>query len=217
MKVTSLACIQGAWLPDINPGKILDIGAGTGLLSLMAAQKYEANIDAVEIESDAFDQLTENIASSPWADRICGYREDIRVFAKENSSAYDLIVSNPPFYQNQLKSGDLKVDQARHELSLMLPELLQIVQSGLTTEGICSILLPRRETEHLLLHVSSLGVHAVGQLIIYDNPLKPAAAVVTLLSKNKRNNEQKHLYIKTRKKNYTRQYITLLRPYYLNL
>ncbi|MCK5367363.1 MAG: methyltransferase [Cyclobacteriaceae bacterium] len=65
MKVTTLACIQGAWLPDITPKNILDIGAGTGLLSLMAAQKYEGKIDAVEIEQDAFSQLKENSLQSP--------------------------------------------------------------------------------------------------------------------------------------------------------
>jgi tRNA1Val (adenine37-N6)-methyltransferase len=217
MKVTSLASIQGAWLPDINPDKILDIGAGTGLLSLMAAQKYKANIDAVEIEADAFHQLSENIAVSPWSDRIRSHHEDIRIFAKENSRTYDLIISNPPFYQNQLKSGDLKINQARHELSLTLPELLHIVHASLAPNGICSILLPGKETKELLSLASSTPLFAIGQLIIFDNPLKPAKAAVTLLSRNKGNNEQQYLNIKTSKKNYTKEYITLLRPYYLNL
>lgn len=217
MKVTSLACIQGAWLPEINPGKILDIGAGTGLLSLMAAQKYKANIDAVEIEADAFHQLSENIALSPWSDRIYSHHQDIRFFAKENSRTYDLIISNPPFYQNQLKSGDLKIDQARHELSLTLPELLHVVHKSLAPDGICSILLPDKETQELLLLASSSPLFAIGQLIISDNPEKPAKAAVTLLSRNKGNNEQRYLNIKTSKKIFTSEYITLLRPYYLNL
>jgi tRNA1Val (adenine37-N6)-methyltransferase len=217
MKVTSLACIQGAWLPDINPGKILDIGAGTGLLSLMAAQKYRAKIDAVEIEADAFHQLSENIVSSPWPDRIYSYHQDIRHFAKENSRTYDLIISNPPFYENQLRSGDFKIDQARHELSLTLPELLDILDKCLSPDGLCSILLPIKETERMLSLIKSIPLHAAGQLIISDNPLKSPKASVTLLSKNGSSNVQRHLHIKSSIKKFTSEYITLLRPYYLNL
>lgn len=217
MKVTSLACIQGAWLPDTHPDKILDIGAGTGLLSLMAAQKYKADIDAVEIETEAFHQLKENIALSPWSDRLCCHHQDIRIFAKENSRTYDLIISNPPFYQNQLKSGNIKIDQARHELSLTLPELLDIVDKHLSPNGLCSILLPIRETEYMLSIISSIPLFATGQLIVSDNPLKSPKAAVTLLSKSERKNEQRHLYIKSGEKKFTSEYITLLRPYYLKI
>jgi tRNA1Val (adenine37-N6)-methyltransferase len=217
MKVTTLACIQGAWLPDMNPNNILDIGAGTGLLSLMAAQKYQAKIDAVEIETDAYHQLIDNIAASLWSERICCHHQDIRHFAKENSRTFDLIISNPPFYQNQLKSSDQKINQARHELGLTLVELLKIAHDLLAPEGICSILLPVKETEDLLSLVSKIPLYATLQLIISDNPLQSPKAAVTLLSKNKGNIDQRQLLIKTNQKIFTKEYITLLRPYYLKI
>lgn len=217
MKVTSLACIQGAWLPDIQPNSVLDIGAGTGLLSLMVAQKYHALIDAVEIDQPAFLQMCENIHHSPWRDRIACHHDDVRTFAKENSIAYDFIISNPPFYQNHLKSPDIRINQARHATSLTIQELLSISHQMLSEQGMLSILLPDPETKLLIDAAYHYSIHPINQLIIYDHPESPPAAAVTIFSKQPQVFRRESLHIKNEENELSRAFCTLLRPYYLYL
>lgn len=217
MRVTSLACIQGAWLPDIKPKNVLDIGAGTGLLTLMAAQRYHAQFDAVEIEGEAFVQLSGNVAQCPWTENIKCHHQDIRDFAKENSRAYDLIISNPPFYQNQLKSENSKINLARHDDSLTLEKLAEIIDRHLDQSGIASVLLPVEETRTFLLLAEALSIYPYNQLIISDNPYKKPKSKVTLLTRSSNNIRQQTLSIKNTHNEYSQEYITLLRPYYLNL
>jgi len=217
MKVTSLACIQGAWLPDIQPCKILDIGAGTGLLTLMAAQKFNGDFDSVEIERNAFQQLVENVSGSGWHDRINCHHKDIRNFANENSTTYDFIITNPPFYQKQLSSPDSTINQARHSTDLDLKDLLSIVSKLLNPKGIASILLPVLETNLLIGQSMKQSLHATNQLIIHDQPHKAPIAIVTYFSKKSGNIIKKRISIKNSDNNWSGQYIALLRPYYLNI
>ena len=133
MKVTTDGCLFGAWVANaINNSELiinncLDIGTGTGLLSLMLAQKNpQIKIDAVEVDKDAFEQAKKNIAESPWANRIKVYHADIKVFG--SAKKYDVIISNPPFYENELKGNDEKKNIAHHNDGLLLPELLKIIK-----------------------------------------------------------------------------------------
>ena len=104
MKVSTDACILGAWAPLPASGSVLDVGAGTGLLSLMIAQREESlQIDGLEIDDDAAKQATENVAASPWADRVSILNADARSF--HPSHRYDLIISNPPFFINSLPAA----------------------------------------------------------------------------------------------------------------
>ncbi len=217
MKVTSLACIQGAWLPDIQPVKILDVGAGTGLLTLMAVQKYDGQFDAVEIEPLAYEQLSENVSKSPWPQSIRCHQKDIRDFAKENSTTYDLIITNPPFYQNQLKSFNQNVNHARHDTSLTHHHLINIINKLLAPEGIVSVLLPIEETKILIEISSKHSLYPFKQLIIKDNPEMGPKAAVTLLSKMEQDIKTLILHIKNEQNEWSQEYKRLLRPYYLNI
>ncbi len=217
MKVTSLACIQGAWLPDFHPQKILDIGAGTGLLTLMAAQKYDADFDAVEIQSDANQQLISNISQSPWSRKIRCHHMDIRDFAKDNSTTYDFIITNPPFFQNQLQSEDPKINQAKHSTDLGLAELLDVVSKLLNSDGIASILLPAAETSFMIHQARLLSLNTIKQLIIHDQLHKPPKAIVSYLSKMPEKTVRQILSIKNSQNNWSSEYLALLRPYYLNI
>lgn len=217
MKVTSLACIQGAWLPDFNPHHTLDIGAGTGLLTLMAAQKYLGLFHAIEIEDNAYQQLVENVNQSLWSDRIEAFHQDIRDFAKENSRVYDFIITNPPFYQNQFKSNNHQISQARHDISLSMEELISSIIRLLGTQGIVSVLLPMIETKSFIELASAKLLFPFHQLIIHDHPKKPPKAAVTLLSKKTDTIHKAAINIKNERNELSEEYITLLRPYYLNL
>ena len=217
MKVTTVACIQGAWLPHLTPKNILDIGAGTGLLSLMAAQRYNCTIDSVEIEQDAFTQLKENVAQSLWNSRINCHHEDIKKFAKHTGKRYDLIISNPPFYSKQLKSSNTKINHARHDTSLTNEELVEISDRLLNDSGNISILLPPVESAqlHKLCEQSSLFV--ASQLLISDSKGKEPKAIVTILSKKSLKTIAKRLIIKNDEGQYSQDFISLLDSYYLYL
>ena len=217
MKVNSLACIQGAWLPDIAPQRVLDIGAGTGLLTLMAAQKYQAHFDAVEIDALAYEQMTGNIAKSPWQGNITCYHKSIQHFAKDNSRKYDLIITNPPFFASQLKSPDERINIARHEDTLTMETLIEICSCMISHEGLISILLPIYETSKLLTYSAFFNLFPVRQLIIRDRPTTASKAAITLFGKGATKVHTEYLSIKDSSGKYTQGYKSLLSAYYLNL
>lgn len=217
MKVTSLACIQGAWLPDIAPRRVLDIGAGTGLLTLMAAEKYESHFDAVEIDALAYEQMTGNIAKSPWHRNITCHHNDIRDFAKQNSRTYDLIITNPPFFTNQLKSPDERINLARHEDGLTMEKLVEICASLIKPDGVISILLPLPETVTMLSYAASFSLRPIKKLTIFDRPYKSPLSSVTLLSKTDNIPQSEQLVIKDHTGSYSAQFKSLMGAYYLNL
>src|SRR5687768_18103066 len=103
MKVCTDSCVLGAWAVVEKAKQILDIGAGTGLLSLMVAQRSDAQITAVEIDAAAAEQAQENIAGSPWKNRITLARKSLQEFGKTNTQSFDVIICNPPFFQASLK------------------------------------------------------------------------------------------------------------------
>ena len=124
MKIGTDGVLLGAWTTPHNASSILDIGTGTGLIALMLAQKSASeNIDALEIEGDAYEQAVENFENSPWADRLFCYHASLLEFAKEIDEQYDLIVSNPPFYEDAYHSTDSKRNQARFASSLPFEHL----------------------------------------------------------------------------------------------
>lgn len=217
MKVSTIACIQGAWLPDISPKEILDIGSGTGLLSLMVAQKYDGNIDAVEIEPDAYGQLKENIAQNPWNDRIHCHHADIKDFAKETQKKYNFIISNPPFFTKHLQSPNAKINHARHEKGLKIHELTHIVDQLLDIEGIVSIMLPWEETNEFINIAAEVSLYPSAQLRIADKKMKPTSAVVTILARNRVERKTKELFIKNADGAYSSEFVSMLKAYYLYL
>ena len=109
MKVCTDSCLFGAWIADkieqkiIVPKNILDIGSGTGLLSLMIAQKTNAQIDGVEIDENSYQQSEDNFIESPWNKHLHAFHADIKNW--NSGLKYDLIISNPPFYENDLKAN----------------------------------------------------------------------------------------------------------------
>ena len=142
MKVSTDACLLGAWAPfEEISGNVLDIGAGTGLLSLMLAQRFgELKITALEIDPVAAAQAGENVAKSPFADRIEVVCEDIR--AHHPTTLYDGVIANPPFFQNSLKGPDAARNAARHSDALSLEDLYASVVRCLKPDGLFALLLP---------------------------------------------------------------------------
>jgi tRNA1Val (adenine37-N6)-methyltransferase len=149
MKVCTDACLFGAWVAyEIRDEKIeraLDIGAGSGLLSLMVAQVTEAQIDAVEIDDHAYLQAVENFSASPWSGRLKVNRCAIQLF--EPGVKYDLVISNPPFYEQSLRSPDSKKNLAMHSTHLDASELFDSVKRLMAHGGRMALLIPYSRVE----------------------------------------------------------------------
>ena len=126
MKIGTDGVLLGAWTSiETNPFSILDIGAGTGIIALMLSQRSNAeNIEAIEIDANAYEQCVENFEASPWADRLFCYHAGLDELVEEIDEQYDLIVSNPPFFSEEVSSGNDARDKARQNQSLPFDELL---------------------------------------------------------------------------------------------
>lgn len=152
MKVGTDGVLLGAWATIAHdPQAILDIGTGTGLIALMLAQRCEApQIDAIEIDSLAYEQAVENFENSPWNNRLFCYHADLEHFAHEMDDEYDLIVSNPPFYSENYKTGDPKRNQARFQHALPFELLIEAVDYFLSEKGVFCVIVPAKEEEKII-------------------------------------------------------------------
>lgn len=173
MKVTTDTCLFGAFVsksPSIqniykaqHRGlRVLDIGTGTGLLSLMFAQEnHDAQIEAIEINREASEEARQNVKDSPWPDRIRIINSDVRAFHANNR--YDLIISNPPFYEKELKSPDPNRNLALHGSDLGLEENLTVISSSLDPGGRFFLLLPYKRKKEIfdLFKKSNLEINSL--------------------------------------------------------
>lgn len=150
MKVCTDACILGAWFAGKMPSDslILDIGSGSGLLMMMLAQKNKADIHGIEIDLPSFQQLQENIDHSKWKDKLKAFFGDTRTYSFPGQ--YDFIISNPPFFENDLHANEENQNVAKHSKSLTLEELVNVIDRNLSREGSFGILLPYHRHEYFI-------------------------------------------------------------------
>jgi len=145
MKVNTDGVLLGAWTNFNNAQTILDVGTGTGLIALMAAQRSEAEITGIEIEKNAADEATENVKHSQWSSRITVKNISFQQFSETHNTRFDLLVSNPPFFSNGVKNNDPHLSMARHNHLLPFSELISGAKKLLGTEGILALILPNDE------------------------------------------------------------------------
>jgi tRNA1Val (adenine37-N6)-methyltransferase len=216
MKVSTLACILGAWAGSGRPHHILDIGAGTGLLSLMMAQRFEKSlIDAVEIDPVAAAQAKDNVERSKWDGRTSVYCEDIRNFQSRKDFKYDLIVSNPPFFNNQTPSLDEKKNLARHGYALTLKQLAAKVSSLLCSSGHFYVLLPEEESDDMQSNLKNHHLYPFCRLSVYNRPGSSVKAVITGYSSGRLHVDESEVMLWDVNGNYDKAYVGLMREFYL--
>ena len=221
MKVCTDACIFGAWISaevrgnELREMSCLDIGAGTGLLSLMLAQKNSFEIDAIEIESNAFEQAKENFKNSPWSEQLKIFKADAKEFLSPKK--YDLIISNPPFFENDLLSTQENTNIAKHNAALTLSDLLSVIKNNISEHGKFAIILPYPRTDYFEKLVNENKFHLNKKLLIKQTPTHNFFRSILLFSKKKTTVEVSELIIKNEKGNYTQEFTELLKDYYLNL
>ncbi len=229
MKVTTDGCLFGAWIAKESEvgsqesrepeNQLLDIGTGTGLLSLMIAQ-HNSNtiIDAIEIDNEAYEQAKENVVSSPWANRINVIHSDIKEF--QSLQQYDIIVSNPPFYENELKSNSSKKNKAHHDETLLLDDLLAIIKQALKPKGRFYLLLPYKRNNEIESAVAKNNLVITGKTLVKQSTQHSYFRI--LLSGTHSENKKEdfitnEIAIRDNEEKYTPEFIDLLKDYYLHL
>jgi tRNA1Val (adenine37-N6)-methyltransferase len=218
MKVSTDACIFGAWLPVEDAQKILDIGSGTALLCLMTAQRSKAHITGIEVEKSAFEQSLENVAQSPWADRIRLIHQSIQDYAQNSGNEkYDWICSNPPFFEASYLSPDPHRSLARHTESLSQEDLLRAVDTLLSDSGHFALILPCTEGERLILKALKYNLYLTKKVLIRNFPHREAHRQIMLFGRTEKSIELSNLLIRHDPQNYTDEFKNLLRAYYLNV
>ncbi|GHB64845.1 tRNA1(Val) (adenine(37)-N6)-methyltransferase [Persicitalea jodogahamensis] len=218
MKVCTDACAFGAWANNAGAKRILDIGTGTGLLSLMAAQRNPAaQIEAVEIDEDAARQALENVQNSPFASRISLFQTAVQDF--NPNERYDSILVNPPFFQNDLRSPDPKINRAQHAATLTFPELLESVNRLLKPQGTWHILLPIEESNQLKNSALTQGWFMQDELVLYHSVKHQPFRLMRSFSRTKNENQTTHsenlAIYEPESSNHTLAFRQLLRDFYL--
>jgi tRNA1Val (adenine37-N6)-methyltransferase len=218
MKVSTDACIFGAWLASLpmSPAKILDIGTGTGLLTAMLAQVWQGNFTAVEIDPSAAKEASWNLQQSPWAERILMLEGDIR--SMHIPDQFDFICSNPPFYDKDLKSPEDRINLARHSSALQLGELLDKSCALLKKPGMLALLMPYHRAEETIEKAFDHGLYLSQQLHCQQSPAHKFFRSCMLFS----NDHQappviESLCIQDALGNYSAEAVRILSPYYLYL
>ena len=213
MKVTTDACILGAYTEVQGAKRILDIGTGTGLLSLMLSQRSEAKIDAIEINENAYNQVVVNVNESIFKDKITIYNTSIQEFISKNF--YDLIISNPPFFQNHLKSETSARNNSIHTDTLSFEDLLDAVLRLLSFDGTFVVLLPLYESSFFEQLSISKALYPQKKLTIRHRKDTKILRIITTFGRIKKEIINEELIIKNPDESYSPDFQILLKDYYL--
>ena len=224
MKIGTDGVLLGAWTPLINnPYNVLDIGAGTGILSLMLAQRSNAApnnvgiIDAIEIDEDAYEQCVENFEASPWGDKLFCFHAGLDEFVDEPEDEYDLIISNPPFYTDDYKTDNTSRDLARFEDALPFEELIEAAALLLSDNGIFSVIIPCKEEEQFVSMCKELDLFPLKITRVKGTPTSEIKRSLLAFCRMEQTPLIDELVIEISRHNYTPEYIELTKEFYLKM
>jgi len=220
MKIGTDGVLLGAWTPITNkPFSVLDIGAGTGILALMLAQRCAAEqIDAIEIDEDAFEQCVENFENSPWADRLYCYHAGLDEFMEEPEDEYDLIISNPPFYSEDFKTENEQRDLARFQDALPFEDLTEAVSMLLSENGVFTVIIPFTEEKRFIAIAKENNLFPLKITRVKGTPSADSKRSLLAFSfTEKKTIPIDELIIETARHQYTPEYIALTKDFYLKM
>ncbi len=218
MKVGTDGVLLGAWVQLNNEFSVLDIGSGTGLIALMLAQRSCAEvIDAIELNDGAYEQTVENFEQSDWGDRLFCYHASLQEFVEEMEEGYDVIVSNPPFYNSTYKELDENRAMARHTDSLPYSELLEGTATMLTESGTCAFIIPFSEEVEFIDLAFKNGLHLNRVTRVKGALNSPIKRSLLQFSFKESEIESNELVIELERHIYTEDYIKLVQDFYLKM
>lgn len=219
MKIGTDGVLLGAWTSlKNNPFSILDIGAGTGILSLMLAQRSKAElIEAIEIDDNAYEQCAENFDNSVWNDRLTCYHASLLEFVKEIEDNYDLIVCNPPFYTEDYKTENDARDLARFNDAMPFDHLIYAVANLLSENGLFTIIIPLKEESSFIDLALKNGLFPNKILRVRGNLNSDIKRSLIEFSFKNKTLKTSELTIETSRHKYTEDYIKLTKDFYLKM
>jgi tRNA1Val (adenine37-N6)-methyltransferase len=217
MKVGTDGVLLGAWVNVHNTTHILDIGTGTGVIALMLAQRaaQSVTIDAVEIDALAHADAQENIAASPWHDRI--HLHQIAVQQFNTAVTFDLIVTNPPFFQKSYKPPTAQREIARHTEQLTFDEILSITEKLLAPNGKLNLILPYTEGLQFIELALHKGLHCSRKWIFRTRENKPVERFLLEFGWEKKETEESEILLYSSGEEWSDGYKALTREFYLKI
>ncbi|CAM2826117.1 tRNA1Val (adenine37-N6)-methyltransferase [Flavobacterium frigoris] len=220
MKIGTDGVLLGAWAPITNnPFSILDIGAGTGVIALMLAQRtFAEQIDALEIDEEAYEQAMDNFENSPWSDRLFCFHAGLDEFVEEPEDEYDLIVSNPPFYSEDYKTESDQRDLARFQDALPFEDLIEAADLLLSENGIFAVIIPFKEEQKFLALAKEMELYPIKITHVKGTPTTEIKRSLLAFSRNEITDFPiDELTIEIARHVYTPEYIEMTKEFYLKL
>ena len=227
MKIGTDGVLLGAWTSiENNPNSILDIGTGTGIIALMLAQRSSASqIDALEIDENAYEQSVDNFENSPWSDRLFCFHAALDEFVEEPEDEYDLIVSNPPFHTEDYYSNTEQRDLARFANAMPFEDLIEAAALLLSENGIFSTIIPYKEEANFVALAKEYELYPVKITRVKGTPTTEIKRSLLAFSRNALPDDRQEnpdfiideLIIETARHIYTSEYIELTKDFYLKM
>ena len=214
-KVGTDGVLLGAGADITGVRHILDIGSGTGLVSIMLAQRCDAEITAIEPDNESYIQACENVGRCPWNNRIKVENTDLQNF-DPGLNKFDLIVTNPPYFTDSLKSPDIRKSAARHNDSLTSEEILDGVLRLLEEDGRLQLIMPYVEGNIFIADAAKKGLYCNNILKIRPLPISEIRRLILTFSRSRQKPIEKFLTIEHGKRHqFTDEYIVLTKDFYL--
>jgi tRNA1Val (adenine37-N6)-methyltransferase len=220
MKIGTDGVLLGAWAPiENNPFSILDIGTGTGIIALMLSQRSNAQqIDALEIDDEAYEQAVDNFENSPWSDRLFCFHAGLDEFVEEPEEEYDLIVSNPPFYTDDYKTENEQRDLARFADAMPFEDLVEAADLLLSENGVFAIIIPFKEEDNFIALAKEYELYPIKITRVKGTPITEIKRSLLAFSRNESTPLlTDELIIETARHIYTPEYIELTKDFYLKM
>ena len=222
MKVGTDAILLGSWASAVDPANILDIGTGCGVIALMLAQRFpKAQVHAVELDEQAANQASENFRDSPWTDRLSIIASPVQAFSSDDK--FDLITSNPPYFNDGLKPPDANRAAARHDDNLPTHELMEAVARLLNDSGHFSAIVPCERAEEFEAAATYQNLVCRRRCLVLPTPTAPPKRVMLEFRRTDSNHvcdvasEESTLVVELERHRYSQEYAALAKDFLLKL